>query len=724
MKLLNRFILTLLFFLPVSPLFSQQNGTEDLFDLIAGRIVSAHGNISAATLERELANFRPLYLENGSFSDINYKDKSRTNWQPLTHLTRINRLVYAYTKEDCRYFGEDVLYDQILKLLIFWDKTKPVSDNWYMQQIATPQQLGIILLAARKGKKQLPKELENSLLQWIVKHGGDPDRKGNLGIGANKMDIATHWIYRGLLIRDTAILSKGIKQAFQPIRITTEEGYQPDLSYHQHGPQLYIGGYGKVMLEGIVNIAKYVYGTPYALSQEKIEIIRNFTLETFLPTTRGKLFLFNAVGRSLARHGGMGQQSVISLLKEMQKIDPDYYAEYEKGIQRIAATQPANYQIESKHAHYWRSDYTLHQRPNYTADVRFATIRTSRSEIINKENLLGYFLVDGAMSINKKGDEYENIFPVWDWSAVPGTTAPQLPSDKIPQVTPKKIMGNATFAGGVSDGLYGVTAYFQHDYTYKQLRLEAKKSWFFFDNEIVCLGAGITTQSKTKSNIRTTLNQCLADGNIAVTTNAGTDQIKTNDLFQLEDSVLHILHGKTGYLFPTPSSCTISKQTRSGNWNSISPVNRNETKEVFTLWIDHGVDAKNAQYQYIIIPDMNEENLIQTPLEKIKILLNSETIQAVYHQELDILGIVFYKPATFTEHDLIEISVDKPAIVMIRNLLSDSASLYISDPTYSAREITVSYLTEGMAQRKQFTLDFPLDDANVGKSLQYNVVKE
>ena len=61
---------------------------------------------------------------------------------------------------------------------------------------------------------------------------------------------------------------------------------------------------------------------------------------------------------------------------------------------------------------------------------------------------------DGCTNITQTGDEYFNIFPVWNWCHIPGTTAPQL--EKVP-MDPKAwgVLGTSTYAGGVSDSIYG-----------------------------------------------------------------------------------------------------------------------------------------------------------------------------------------------------------------------------------------------------------------------------
>ena len=127
-------------------------------------------------------------------------------------------------------------------------------------------------------------------------------------------------------------------------------------------------------------------------------------------------------------------------------------------MERLEGQRPADYGITPLHTHYFRGDYTLHVRPGYTFDVRMVSARTARCEYGNGENLKGYFLSDGSTVISVTGNEYENIFPVWDWCKIPGTTCPQM--DTIPRMEKTWThLGESDFVGGVSDGDLGVVAY-------------------------------------------------------------------------------------------------------------------------------------------------------------------------------------------------------------------------------------------------------------------------
>ena len=90
--------------------------------------------------------------------------------------------------------------------------------------------------------------------------------------------------------------------------------------------------------------------------------------------------------------------------------------------------------------------------------IHILSTRTMRCEYGNGENLKTYFMSDGCTNIVTQGNEYANIFPAWNWRRIPGTTAPQL--DTIPMAASDwQTRGTSTFAGGVSDSIYGCLLY-------------------------------------------------------------------------------------------------------------------------------------------------------------------------------------------------------------------------------------------------------------------------
>ena len=74
-------------------------------------------------------------INKGYFVDIDYKDTSRTNWEPIEHLKRLYTISILYTDSSGIYFNSNLLYEIILKGLDFWNKFNPECDNCELKEI-------------------------------------------------------------------------------------------------------------------------------------------------------------------------------------------------------------------------------------------------------------------------------------------------------------------------------------------------------------------------------------------------------------------------------------------------------------------------------------------------------------------------------------------------------------------------------------------------------------
>lgn len=660
------------------------------------------------SIDKELT----LFQENGSFSDIDYDDTQMTNWTPIKHVERLSDFVYAYTNPQNSYYQNEELYQKIVKGLEYWYNVDSESDNWWHNQISEPQKLGVLLIQMRIGKKQVPKELETKILKRIQETGGDPAK----WTGANRTDIALHWIYRSCLTENETDLKTAIENVYNPIVYTTEEGFQHDNSYFQHGTQLYIGGYGDEIIKGVTQVASYALGTRYQLDKEKVELLSKFMRETYYRTVRGQNMSFDVVGRSVSRPGLLNKKATTTYVKRMLDIDPAHADEYKAIIARLNRQQPADYQVTASHTHYFRGDYSLHVRPQYNFDVRLASTRTKKCEYGNKENLKTYFMSDGCTNIVQTGDEYFNIFPVWNWSHIPGTTAPQV--EKIP-MDPQGwgVLGTSTYAGGVSDSIYGATAYAYMD-TNPAVNTGAKKSWYFFDEEVVCLGAGI--QSTSTYPVHTTVNQCFLKNDLLVN-KKGKEEAVAKGSYTLQ-TPQWVLHDHIGYFFPQKEEVFLTAQTQTGRWYDIntSKSKKEEKMDVFTLGINHGVGPKDGTYAYIVVPGKTSAQEMEAYQKKnaIEILSNTAKIQAVRNTKLNVWMVTFFEAGTFKHKDL-SVTVDKPCVLMVKDITTKSANLHIADPGQTQSPIQVELK---IGKKKQtLTADFSQTGIYAGATKQYTV---
>ena len=657
-----------------------------------------------------------LYDEtNGSFIDIDYSSTERTNWEPMNHINRVSDFVFAYTHPDHPDYQSESLYNKIKDGLNYWYNRNPDCDNWWYNQIDEPQKIGVLLIQMRIGKKLLPEELETKTLRRMREDGGDPRQT----TGANMTDIALHWIYRACLEEDKKSLDIALDCVNEPVQYTVGEGFQYDNCYLLHGPQLYIGGYGDEILKGVTQVAMYTQGTKYELDAGKIELLSKFMRETYYQTIRGKYMLFDVLGRSVSRPGTTNKSGTVLFAKRMLVLDPAHTDEYNTIIERLEGKKTASYGLTPLHTHYFNGDYTLHVRPKYTFDVRLVSDRTSRCEHGNGENLKTYFLSDGCTNIVMNGDEYYDIYPVWNWMRIPGTTAPQM--SQIPKAKEWQVLGTSEFAGGVSDSIYGVTAYAYED-NYSGVNTGAKKAWFFFDDEIVCLGADIT--SKGSFPVNTTINQCLL-GNLKVSLKGEVQNVEENKEVFYKDELDWVLHNRIGYVFPKGGNIFLSNKSQEGSWYDINTTATNAqiNKKVFTLGFNHDYFPQKQKYAYVIVPSVANGTKMKEYLEKnsIEILANSDSMQVVRHKGEDVWEMVFYRGATFV-HDNIRVKVDRGCTLLFKDIANTSVKFHIADPAQSQSIIKLGIQIPTVSSKmKEVHCDFTGMGAYAGMSKVYSI---
>lgn len=560
----------------------------------------------------------------GAWPDIDYVNRHITVWAPRKHLERLRAIALVFGTKDSGKFQDSTLRDALLRGLTHWQKAHPQSKNWWFNQILTPRLLGETLLLAQVGGVGVD-DLPAGLLDRWAKEGGDPSKKAFNTTGSNRMALGEHWAYRGILTDDPKVLQVGLDALFSTLCFTDAEGLQRDFSFHQHGPQLYLGNYGYEWLSLATKWLAHVGGTPAAPDAASAALIRDYACRSFFPAIRGEWFLFNVIGRQQAsRPGDPSARKVLPILRHLAAAFPADKQTFEVFAQRIRL-DPAAPPPSAQSTVYPRSDYALHVRPAFTFDVRANSAHTARCEWGNNENLLGHYLSEGSTGFVARGDEYAEIAPLWDWFKVPGTTVVDKGRDKdIPRGKPWGRLGSATFVGGV-DGVGALAFAYRRD-----KEMPGRFAWFAFGDAIVCLGAGISP--KDKGPLITTIDQCWKHAPIP------EEALKQGTL----TTPASLVHGAFRYTIPRQSvTLRVSLDAREGSWSRVSSAEKKRVSgEVFTLWLDHGSMSKNAAYVYIVSP-------AALPEPKITILTNTPDLQTAQDAE-GRLGIVAYKAGTFT----------------------------------------------------------------------------
>lgn len=712
------------------------------FDIIAERIrEDQESRVGTASLDVSVEAILQQYntTNDGSFMDLKYGATSAADWSseegPSTHLNRLKDMAMAYVRPDSKYFKDNDLYEKIVAAAEYWYTRRPTSANWWHGTVGNPQKLGVFLLEMRKGEKKLPVAIEDKLLYRME---AEPSRQAEDAVneGVNRSDIALHYLYRACLTGDDQLMTRGFTNGFEPIKLADngKEGIQVDGSYLMHGHQQQISSYGQEFMNTSVSFGLYAAGTEFALPKSQLEILSNFARNTFFKVIRGQYVHHNTLGRSVSRTNAFNRSGNSRFAEAMIIMDPEHKTEYELILKRLKGEEGANYGLKANNTSYFVGDYVIHTRPEFSFSVRTVSNRTVRSEHGNGEAIQSYFTSDGFTSFMQKGDEYYNVPVGWNWTRLPGVTSPQYPFNEIPQWKENQYKkGFSNFVGGVSDSIYSANVYFLTDYhkddssnpkTQDPVNTEGYKSWFFFDNEVVCLGAGLTSTNVHPLN--TGVEQNLLKSDVTVSTTSGEETLaqswRGENTYQ--DNLKWVHHNGAGYFFPNGGKVHVENSTVTRAWYEINngyskdPVDT----DVFTLWFDHGLNPKEASYEYVIVPNKQTAADMRTyDMSHIEILSNTSGIQAVKDKKANILQIIFTKAGKF-EHDGMTLETDEGAAIILKNVGTPEVTMHIADPGQNRMPITVQTLIPSVStKKKEIVCNFTSTDRFAGETKVFTI---
>ena len=608
------------------------------------------------SIEKMLSLIKP----DGSFSDLNYSNRTRGGWPVCNHLNRLLDMVVAWKSPQSSWFDSPKLKNPIFSVLNHWLKNDYINPNWWYPEIGVPRVLGQSMLL-----------LKNDLSDQELTAGLKILNRAKMGMtGQNKVWLAQNVIYKSLLINDFKAIELAVKSIEEEIIVTENEGIQPDFSFHQHGPQQQFGNYGLAFAGDMRDWAIIFEGTPFAFDQSKIEILRNYLLKGLRWIVWKDKFDISACGRQLFPNAQVGKaRSLANIYKTIQQADQPFKAQYQSALNDFDGN-----------IHFWKSDMTIHRRAGFYSSVKMASNRVAGAESCNSENIQGYHMGDGATFFYQSGNEYTDIFPFWDWKKIPGTTTFQ--DDRVlPVLSASGYRIKSDFVGGVSDGINGAAAM-----QYNRDSLSANKSWFFFDDAIICLGAGIKTDLNKV--VTTSVNQSFLKNEVLVSQSGKNNSLKTG-IHELQ-KVDWVIQDNWGYYFPGGANLKLENGPRTGAWNRVvAPMSdKILNTNIFQLWFDHGSQPQHGSYSYIVLPKASAEN-IQKLGSGFEIISNTEDLQSVRSKNGAITGIVFYRKGSCPITSQKAITTDTPCIILY-TVKDSKEEINISDPTHRQSAITLT----------------------------------
>ncbi|MBO9604446.1 MAG: discoidin domain-containing protein [Paenibacillaceae bacterium] len=523
----------------------------------------------------------------------------------------------------------------------------------------------------------------------------------------------------GIIVKSSAKISDGIDE-LGPVfdYVASGEGIYRDGSILQHTALIaYNGGYGVSMIDTLTKSMYIVAGSTWDITDPDINHIYEWIYSAFEPLFYNDSMMDMVRGRDISRYasddkgltsmGALGasvarmaysaplagdRAAYKSMVKKWmnEATSPTKYADLSsistivqaKAIVTDPSVSPRPALVENKQ--YPNMARTVHLRPGFAFGISMSSDRIGNYELVNNSNLRGWHTGDGMTFLyNSDVGQYKDSF----WATVnsyrlPGTTVNQNTTAAAQSKNPNSWVGGSEIAG-----LYGATGM---QYTANGATLTAKKSWFMFDDEIVNLGAGITSADNKVVETIVENRKLNGSGNNALRVNGAA---KSTALGWSETMAgvnrIHltgnVAGSDIGYYFPGSATIKGLRESRTDQWWSINQFypgdpeyTTDRTRNYMNLWFDHGTNPTNSQYAYVLLPGMSSAQVdayATTP--DITVVENSTDAQAAKENTLGVMGINFW-------NDIIKkvdiITSNKKASVMTRTTANEF-EISVSDPT-------------------------------------------
>ena len=356
-----------------------------------------------------------------------------------------------------------------------------------------------------------------------------------------------------------------------------------------------------------------------------------------------------------------------------------------------------------------RGARTMVHRDGYAYSVAMYTADRTTSHEDGGENLRGAHTSDGWLQI--LDNDFTQFDPAWyatvNWARLPGTT---VVSGNVGQPGEMRFKNASDFAGGVKLGADGVTGFELSPASPEVVGfVYARKGWFTFSDETVCLGSEILAGHPEQTQpLETVVEQrkLNAEGDNALVVNGQEMPIQLRWSQTLKDVRWAAAAGNVpgtdrGYFFPVPATLRATRENQSGTYADIrsggdeTPI----TRPFLNLWFDHGANPQNANYAYVLLPGKTASQTEQYVAQPaVRILANLPTVQAVEKASTGETGFLFWTTQTQKiqrdGHDLL--SCNAPAAIMLKQ--SDtSLELALCDPTQQNQGTVTIEIFQGTA---------------------------
>ncbi|MGW7302564.1 polysaccharide lyase 8 family protein [Streptomyces sp. NPDC054829] len=649
---------------------------------------------------------------------------------------RLHTLALAYSRPGTGLTGNSTLRTAILTGLDHlytdvYNENRARYGNWYSWQIGAPQALLDVCVLMYDSLTAAQVAHYCAAVDHFVPDSAVANYTGT-STGANRVDLCRVLALRGIVGASAAKVALA-RDALSPVfpYVTSGDGLYSDGSFVQHTTVPYTGSYGSVLLGGLGMLFALLNGSTWAVTDPNRQIVFDAVETAWAPFLYNGLVMDSVSGRAISRglsatdaqqiqqddhlRGHPVLASIVLLGQGASAAENARWRGLVKGwLQRDYYSPPMNdpalalpqlSRLKSVlddtavtpvaepngHRLFPNMARATHRKPGWAASLSMADRRITYYETGNGENLRGWHT--GSGMLYWWGDTFANgqysdaFWPTVDPYRLPGTTASRKVLADAAGGDWGASLPDVNWVGGATDGQRAAIGQYVKGL---QSTLLAKKSWFFLDDTVVCLGAGIRCTDGTR--VETTVdNRNLGPvGNAPFTVNGATKPLAYPWSETLTGARWAHIGGHGGYVFPGGATVKALREARDGRWSDINKGGSTTVlnRKYLTLCVDHGTDPAAATYAYLLMPGAPaaQTGARADAMGWLTVLANTDDQQGVAVPSLGFTGVNFWFGGTVGS-----LVASDPCCVMIQERGDGRAVICVSDPMRMRTGLTLTW---------------------------------
>ena len=645
------------------------------------------------------------------FSTANVAQERQWPYEISQSYRRLKAMAIAYSTDGSSLEGSASLLADI-KIGLQWLYTTKyytgaaLRDDWFEWQVGTPLSLNDIMVV-------LDDELTSTQISNYTAAIASFIPAVNK-TGANRVWQSLVIAVRGIIIESSAEIEKGrdgLTAVFT--NVSEDDGFYADGGFIQHDRHPYTAGYGRVPFVTIADLMHLLAGTPWAVVHANSVRIYEWAYNSFDPIIFRNSQMTAFAGRLFTnRTSEDGTHKIVfafvRLAEASQTTNPARAADLLSIVKGWLVSDTYNNAINTAtpemidklraiiddpsiparpglvtFQNFASMDRAVQHRPSYAFAVSMHSTRIYNYEKhpTDGENPFGWHMGDGMTYLytGDLGQYAGNYWPTVDYHRLAGTTViiggAKVGASKL---------SDQHWVGGAELGQFGSVGMRLHPYG---LSLLAKKSWFFFDDEMVALGAEISASGLVETIIdNRKINSAGTDDLTVDNQVQGESMGWTGSFADADWAHLASTHsgGAIGYYFPGGMDIRADRKVETGAWSDIDTVpgldDTVETNTFVTMSTHHGGNPTNGSYAYVVLPGKSKADTNSySSNPDIIVLANTPNVQAAEDEGEGLLGANFWTVGPNTAGDL---TVTGKASVIIDED-ADQLAIGVSDPTQS-----------------------------------------